>query len=100
MAKKKNNFVSGRGNNPMPYNPEKVEKSVATYLAEEIDNQYRVFSGDIKQINEKIDKRYKDVLSHFVVLYSRIAKAEERIEILEKENQVLRGMKCKKKSKK
>ena len=87
---KVSNFLTGTGNDKV-YNPEKIEKSVAVQLAEEVDNQYRVFREETDNINEKIDKRYREILSHIAMLYQRIAKADEKIELLEKENQVLRG---------
>ena len=84
---KVNNFLTGTGNDSV-YNPEKIEKSVAVQLSEEIDNQYRVFRGEMRDVNEKMDKRYREILSHIAMLYQRIAKADEKIEILEKEKAV------------
>ena len=84
---KVNNFLTGTGNDSV-YNPEKIEKSVAVQLSEEVDNQYRVFREEMENVNEKMDKRYREILSHIAMLYQRLAKADEKIELLEKENQV------------
>ena len=84
---KENNFLTGTADNSV-YNPERVRKSVAVQLSEEIDNQYRVFREEMENVNEKMDKRYREILSHIAMLYQRLAKADEKIEILEKEKAV------------
>lgn len=87
MKKKKENRKIGQFLD-CGYNPEKIEKSVAVQLSEEVDNQYRVFREEMENVNEKMDKRYREILSHIAMLYQRLAKADEKIELLEKESQV------------
>ena len=84
---KENNFLTGTADNSI-CNPERVRKSVAVQLSEEIDNQYRVFREEMENVNEKMDKRYREILSHIAMLYQRLANADEKIEILEKEKAV------------
>lgn len=74
---KVSNFLTGTGNDKV-YNPEKIEKSVAVQLSEEIENQYRVFSEDIKSIKEEMSKIHKELLNHVACLQLKIAQFDNQ----------------------
>lgn len=80
MKKKKENKKIGQFLD-CGYNPEKVEKSVAVQLAEQVENQYRVFAEEIKNIKQQQEKKYRELLSHIATLYLKLEKVENKTDI-------------------
>ena len=77
MESKNKNFVSG-GSELQPIDYPKTTEDKIVCLQQEVDNQYRVFAGETKEIKKSIEKLHKELLAHITVLYMKFAKLDEK----------------------
>lgn len=77
MESKNKNFMSG-GSEEQPIDYPKTTEDKIVCLQQEVDNQYRVFAEETKEIKESIEKLHKELLGHITVLYMKFAKLDEK----------------------
>lgn len=77
MESKSKNFISG-GSKEQTLDYPKTTEDKLVFLQQEIDNQYRVFAEETKEIKKSIEKVHKELLAHTAVLYMKFAKLDEK----------------------
>ena len=77
MESKSKNFISG-GSEKQPIDYPRTTEDKLVCLQQEIDNQYRVFAEETKEIKKSIEKLHKEFFAHITVLYMKFAKLDEK----------------------